>query len=212
MSGKVYIGSSKNIYKRWKEHRNSLQGNYHNNHHLQNSYNKHGINAFAFEIVEVVKIESDLLDLEQHYLDDYKPEFNLSPTAGSSRGYRWTDKQRVACSERNSGKNNPMYGKRGKEAPGFGKVGRANPMYGVRGKDHHGYGKKMTDKQLRSQSGENSSTAELTWSKVDCIRDKYENQGYTQQKLADEYGVDRANIGYVVRYDTWKLKYRPEEK
>lgn len=63
-----YIGSSKNICKRGWQHRNSLEGNYHPNKKLQNTYNKYG--GFYFDILEEVYLKKeDLLKLEQQYLD-----------------------------------------------------------------------------------------------------------------------------------------------
>lgn len=65
-----YIGSSKNIEKRFYTHLNKLKNNKHDNIYLQRSYNKYG-NVFECEILEVVSCEDDLLKVEQEYLDKY---------------------------------------------------------------------------------------------------------------------------------------------
>ena len=44
VNGKIYIGSSKNIDRRWNEHIRVLELNAHNNQHLQNAWNKYGKN------------------------------------------------------------------------------------------------------------------------------------------------------------------------
>jgi len=46
-----------------------LRGGYHVNKHLQSGWLKHGGEAFAFEILEVVEDPSRLIEREQHYID-----------------------------------------------------------------------------------------------------------------------------------------------
>lgn len=46
INGKRYIGSSNNIKRRLKEHRQHLKSGTHDNQHLQSSYNQHGADNF----------------------------------------------------------------------------------------------------------------------------------------------------------------------
>jgi len=70
VSGKYYVGSSKNIEDRWSQHKADLRNNNHKNDYLQNSWNKHGENNFDFLIVEEIEpIKQKLLEIEQKYLD-----------------------------------------------------------------------------------------------------------------------------------------------
>jgi len=48
VSGKFYIGSSANLYERWRTHKNKLRAGTHPNPKLQASWNKHGEAAFVF--------------------------------------------------------------------------------------------------------------------------------------------------------------------
>jgi len=73
VDGKYYVGSSKNIRKRWVEHKRRLLNNDHHNDHLQNTFNKHGIDIFDFMLVELVDI-NNLKRIEQKYLDIAKTE------------------------------------------------------------------------------------------------------------------------------------------
>ena len=50
INNKFYIGSSKNITKRFKEHKWRLKNNKHPNNKLQNSWNKYGEENFKFEV------------------------------------------------------------------------------------------------------------------------------------------------------------------
>lgn len=87
LNGKLYIGSSNNIRKRWKAHRNRLRNSNHTNKYLQSTYNKYGINALIFEVIEFVNLQN-LIIKEQFWIDYYesynrKFGFNLSPIANS---------------------------------------------------------------------------------------------------------------------------------
>jgi len=69
-SGQFYVGQTINIKKRWKRHLQELKYGYHHNKHLQNIFNKHGLNYLEFIIVAECNIE-ELDILEQKYLDEY---------------------------------------------------------------------------------------------------------------------------------------------
>lgn len=51
---------------------------------------------------------------------------------------------------------------------------------------------------------EASRTAKLTEEDVICIRYKYQNHNYTQQLLAEEYGVTAGNISHIVTGRSWQ--------
>ena len=52
VNNKRYIGSSTNIIQRFRTHCSNLKHNKHSNLHLQNAWNKYGLDAFQFEIIE----------------------------------------------------------------------------------------------------------------------------------------------------------------
>lgn len=72
-NGKVYIGSSSNIQKRFKEHKRALKTHSHHSYKLQKDFNEiENIDVFSFEIIE--EIDSNKIDLfrrEQFYIDKY---------------------------------------------------------------------------------------------------------------------------------------------
>lgn len=65
---KLYIGSSFNIYNRWKQHKYNLNKNKHVNKHLQRAWNKYGEDVFLFEIIEICNLVV-LEEREQYYMD-----------------------------------------------------------------------------------------------------------------------------------------------
>jgi len=106
---KVYIGSSSDIHYRCTCHRSELRENKHDNGHLQGAWNKYGEKSFIFVRVSGVDTILDLIPIEQYYIDLYKaanPEFgyNLSPTAGSSLGLRWSEPLRQRHSKKMKGR------------------------------------------------------------------------------------------------------------
>jgi group I intron endonuclease len=75
-----YYGSSKNVEKRWRHHKNNLRKNKHINQILQKAWNKYGEHNFLFELIEECK-EKDLFFCEQKYLD-LNPKYNIGKKAG----------------------------------------------------------------------------------------------------------------------------------
>ena len=76
---KSYIGSSKQIEKRWEQHLQALEKGEHHSILLQRAWNKYGKECFEFIVKEECK-EEELLVREQKYLD-LKPEYNIGAQA-----------------------------------------------------------------------------------------------------------------------------------
>lgn len=69
VSGKFYIGSTGNLYERWRKHKNKLRAGTHPNSKLQASWNKHGEDAFKFELLEEFSSIAAMEKAEQALLD-----------------------------------------------------------------------------------------------------------------------------------------------
>jgi group I intron endonuclease len=82
--GKYYVGSSHDIYKRWRYHREDLTKGNHHSPYLQRAWNKYGSDNFDFVIIELNIIEENLLKEEQKYLDNSNKNicYNTSMIAG----------------------------------------------------------------------------------------------------------------------------------
>jgi len=115
VDGKFYIGSSKNIRRRWQRHKTDLRNNYHCNSHLQNAWNKYGESSFKFKVIKLVNDKDLLLEREQFYIDSLdccnrNIGYNLNTNAaggGSAKGERnyWYNKGYLR-----RGKLNNFYG------------------------------------------------------------------------------------------------------
>jgi group I intron endonuclease len=104
-SGKRYIGSAVRFDRRWGQHKYHLSRHKHCNDHLQNIYNKYGIDSLIFSVIEIVEDKTKLLEREQWYLDTWQPEINICKVAGSQLGRRHSQDTKAKLSVANKGKS-----------------------------------------------------------------------------------------------------------
>lgn len=110
----VYIGSSVNYDKRKQTHNNSLTKNKHHSLYLQRSWNLYGSDNFLFIFLQETN-ENELMEIEQLYIDLFKPEYNVSkcskcPMLGRKHSPETIIKLRNW--KRPTGVNNSFYGKK----------------------------------------------------------------------------------------------------
>ena len=82
LNDKKYIGISRDIRRRWSEHKSDLKSHTHVNQYLQNAWDKYGESNFKFYIIELCD-ENSLSDLECYYIKLYK-------TLSHENGYNLT--------------------------------------------------------------------------------------------------------------------------
>jgi group I intron endonuclease len=104
INGGQYIGSSKNIEKRYTAHLRSLRNNKHHSIYLQRVFNKYGEKELSLKVVCIVKKEECLVEMEQFFLDVIKPKYNMSPTANSPKGVKHTEQAKRNMSNAKKGK------------------------------------------------------------------------------------------------------------
>jgi len=115
-NNKIYIGSTKNMNKRFNDHRYILNINKHKNKHLQNAWNKYGKNNFKFKIIEKYDKydENTILMSERKWINFYYPNiFNISldPTQNPMLGRKHSEESKKKMGEINKG-NHYALGKR----------------------------------------------------------------------------------------------------
>lgn len=89
INGKFYIGSSKDIIDRWKNHLWRLSTNQHGNPHLQSSFNTYGKDNFLLEVIEECLdgvSREEMLNIEQKWINstcclDREFGYNIRPKA-----------------------------------------------------------------------------------------------------------------------------------
>lgn len=88
VNGKVYVGSTRRLLTRIRQHRFRLNKGIHKNNHLQAAWNLYGSKSFRFHIQERVPV-GELLVREQFWLDSwqsFRREFgyNICPLASGA--------------------------------------------------------------------------------------------------------------------------------
>lgn len=98
MNGKVYVGQSTNLYKRYSRHARSVNHPDQYNRPIVAAFMKYGIHNFEFSILELVSV--DLLTVrEQFWIDtmrsyDRRLGYNACPAAGSTAGFKQSEETR----------------------------------------------------------------------------------------------------------------------
>lgn len=81
VTGECYIGSSVNVEKRLTQHRYMLRLGRHHSRLLQSAWNQRIEDDFTFDILEIVPDLTQLVNTEQHYLDERQPIYNPAKIA-----------------------------------------------------------------------------------------------------------------------------------
>ena len=82
-TGKIYIGSSVDLYRRYYIHYGSLTRDRHENPKLQRAWNKYGEDCFDFYIVEFLPKDKNLIrEREQFWVDKVNPFYNIVRDVG----------------------------------------------------------------------------------------------------------------------------------
>ncbi len=104
-SGRRYIGSAKNIYRRWREHKSDLRRKASPCLHLQRAWTKYGEAAFQFEVIEACLKDPVLLCArEQFWIDYFKRSLlNIRRFADPAFGVSWSPERKSTASQRMTG-------------------------------------------------------------------------------------------------------------
>jgi group I intron endonuclease len=89
--GRVYVGSSGRVRRRWGAHKSSLSRGVHHCRHLQRAWSKHGAGGFLFEIIELVDLEALRLQKETLHIQAFRSSvgvYNTAPVGGTIQGMK----------------------------------------------------------------------------------------------------------------------------
>lgn len=151
---KEYIGSSKNIKRRFNKHKSDLKNKKHHSYLFQRAWNKYGEDNFELIILEIVDNCEILIEREKYYLLERKPKYNIDKTPNKgflNKKHSAETKQKISKKNKNKyiGDKNPMWGITGSNHPRFGvspvnkgkrglqigKKGDENPNFGLPAKN-----------------------------------------------------------------------------
>ena len=226
INGMSYVGSTKNLQKRFREHVIALQKNSHHNQHLQNAWDKYGEKSFCFMLIEEVKEMSLLLEREQYWLDKtevYKRDkgYNICSKAISCEGVTRSDQFKNNLSKKRRGPLNPNFGKKPTTET------RKRMSESHKGKKNHMYGKKHTPetrkkmseavrrkghvqteehvrKRIANSTKKHREKSKLTPEIVKEIRRLREEEGTKMRVLGETFGISERHVHKIVHYTIWK--------
>jgi hypothetical protein len=78
------------------------------------------------------------------------------------------------------------------------------PLFGKRGKQHPYFGRNHTAEWLENHRGEKHPAAKVTEREVVEIREKYASGMYTQKELGMSYGITQCVVSCLIRGKNWK--------
>lgn len=194
-----YYGQSVNLNKRRYTHFGDLKNNKHRNSYLQNAFNKYGESSFIFKVL--IYCESfELQRYEQFFVDSDDSCYNICKECTSTTlGIKYTPEQKEKFIRLNSGKNNPMYGKKHSSDTRAKMSKEAFAKNNMRGK-------KMSeaDRKRLSEisSGENNGRAKLTQEQVHWI--KQHGKEYKLKELSNMFKVSITAINNIIIGKSWK--------
>lgn len=190
-NGRVYIGSSLSVRKRFWEHRGALRGGRHHSLLMQRAWAKYGEAAFSFEPLLYCSPE-DRHFYEQRLIDGYdaanpKKGMNRDPVAkccppvAAFTGRKHTAESRRLMSERLKGRVAPN---KGKPSPNRGVPRSAD----VRSK---------LETAARTRGSIDMDTAR-------AIRRRHAAGGITQMQISREMGIPYHTVTHVIRNVIWR--------
>jgi group I intron endonuclease len=211
-TGKVYIGSSRNIQQRWNEHRSQLVRGIHPNSYLQNAWNKYGEQSFVCDTVEVID-RVQLADREQYWIDHYSAcnrqrGFNIAQdTRAPMLGRKATPEQRAKYAQLRRGRRHSNETKEKIRAWNVGRVMSPD----ARDKMHDAWERRraeLTPEQWRKRTAGVFHTPESRARMAASKRMRWvvtEPNGNEQivdnlRQFCEERGLDYGNMKRLVRY------------
>src|SRR3990167_7223677 len=107
-NNKIYIGQSINIPGRIKNHKALLRDGKHHSLHLQNAYNKYGVESFEFATVLLCE-QHELTRYEQALVDRLAPQYNAKlECVNSPKGIKLRESTKQKISMAHKGKTKSL--------------------------------------------------------------------------------------------------------
>lgn len=223
VNNKFYVGSAVDLKRRKTRHFSELRTGKHNNSKLQNSWNKHGEQAFVFVVVEDLSPEADLLAAENIWLkkhvgkeycynigvDATSPMLGVSGELSPTWGYKHTKQALQKITESSKGR------KRSEESVRKGAVYligkprsaevRAKISATLMGEGNYWYGKKRPDhggKVSKGVSVTNPSGFTVSFDSITALRRAFDfTATAVNRALKSGKPITRGpRKGYIIKY------------
>lgn len=192
-TGFYYIGSTKHYNNRIKDHKKRLRGNRHHSPILQNYWNKYGESDFSFNVLCIVSDPKKLIDIEQEYLDTYKPKLNVLKKAGNTLGYKFSEEHKIKNRNRLKGNKHAVGLKHSEKFKKH--ISELN-----KGNKHslgHKHTKESRHKMSVAQLKRESKGLKLTKKQYHDIKKMYK-KGYKQKDIAVKFNISFQHVSSIV--------------
>jgi group I intron endonuclease len=208
VNDKRYIGSTKHLSGRRKEHFRKLEQNNHENRHLQRSFNKYGKENFQFSVI--VKCDKIRLEeYEQYWMDrldicNDEEGYNIRPKADFSEHSQETKDRLSKCFSGIAPFEGEDHWNYGNKTP---KKVKAKISKSVSGKNNPFYGKSHSEetkeKLSKQKQGENNKNSKLTAIQVVALRELYKHTNATQKAISEVFNINSSTIGSIMAGNRW---------
>ena len=219
VNNKIYVGKTiMNFGDRWNCHKSQLRGGYHDNPHLQNSWNKYGEDNFEFIIIHNCKNNEDVDQvnlLEIEYIKHYRDlglSYNIHDggDGGLLLGKHLSEETKRKIGEKN---RINMTGRKASEKTKQKMSESHRKFYDAwTDEDRQEWGKKMSEKnkgykwtdQAKEKMKDNKNGAKYTIEEVRKIRRLYENENKTFLEISEITGIPKPTVYLIATYRRWK--------
>jgi group I intron endonuclease len=216
VNGKIYIGKTFNIEKRWAKHLETAANPQRRSYsYIHKSINKYGVENFKIEIIEIDLSMEQVSERERLWIKELNSKdpnigMNLTDGGEGTAGLKWSEESR----DKKRGVNNPNFGKHLpesiKEKLSKALSGENNPFYGKKHtKEVVNFlkNREISDdiKDIISENckGERQWNAKFSDNDIIQIRKQWDNGEKSQTELAKEYGVKPNTINQIVNRKRW---------
>lgn len=204
IDNRAYVGSAINLYVRLSWHLRALQRGKHNNIHLQRFFVKHGVSALEFRVLEFTPPEA-LLTVEQKFINELSPEFNICRVAGSSLGRRHSADTRALIRSKKIGVVRNVGSKRTVQ-------NRLNMIAAAKHRAipakarlsavwRHNISKARLERNLAV--GQNNPSAKLSEEDVRMIKTLLRDSSTTYTDIATSFGISKPAVSHIKAGRTW---------
>lgn len=223
VNNKFYVGSAVDLKRRKTRHFSELRTGEHNNSKLQNSWNKHGEQAFVFVVVEELSLEADLLAAEDIWLKEHvgkeycynigvtatAPSLGMSGELSPTWGYKHTEENKKIIAAASKGRSQDEETIRRKTAHLIGKPKsaevRAKISAALSGEGNYWYGKKRPEHGAKVSKGvavTNPSGFTVHFDSISALRKGFDfTATAVNRALKSGKPISRGpRKGYVIKY------------
>lgn len=219
VNNKIYVGKTMmNFGDRWDCHKSQLRGGYHDNPHLQNSWNKYGEDNFEFIIIYNCENNEDVDQvnlLEIEYIKHYRDlglSYNIHDggDGGLLLGKHLSEETKRKIGEKN---RINMTGRKASEKTKQKMSESHRKFYDAwTDEDRQEWGKKMSEKnkgykwndQAKEKMKDNKNGAKYTIEEVREIRRLHENENKTFLEISKITGIPKHTVYLIATYRRWK--------